>query len=80
MTKIKIIYFASLRQATNIDQEEIETIAKTPDELFEQLQSRYQFKLPKNFIKVAVNEEYAAMNTLIHEGDTVVFIPPVAGG
>jgi molybdopterin converting factor subunit 1 len=29
---------------------------------------------------VAVNQEYAPLNTVLEEGDEVAFIPPVAGG
>jgi len=31
-------------------------------------------------ISVAVNEEYARMTALLHEGDEVAFLPPVSGG
>jgi len=29
---------------------------------------------------VAVNQRYAAMESVVHEGDEVALIPPVAGG
>ncbi len=32
------------------------------------------------FPVVAVNEEYAAEDRLLNDGDVVAFIPPVAGG
>ena len=30
--------------------------------------------------RVAVNAEYAHFETLLHDGDEVVFIPPMSGG
>jgi len=31
-------------------------------------------------VRFAVNQEYVAPETALHEGDEVVFIPPVSGG
>lgn len=34
----------------------------------------------KDTIQVAVNEEYALKEDVIHSGDVCAFIPPVSGG
>lgn len=34
----------------------------------------------RTFVRVAINQEYATWDTLLADGDEVVFIPPVAGG
>jgi molybdopterin converting factor subunit 1 len=31
-------------------------------------------------LAVAVNQEYAALSTTLHEGDEVALLPPVSGG
>jgi molybdopterin converting factor subunit 1 len=31
-------------------------------------------------ISCAVNEDYARLSTLLHDGDEVAFLPPVSGG
>ena len=31
-------------------------------------------------ISAAVNEDFASMRTVLHEGDEVAFLPPVSGG
>ncbi|MDH4032336.1 MAG: MoaD/ThiS family protein, partial [candidate division Zixibacteria bacterium] len=36
--------------------------------------------LDSSVTQVAINEEFATMNTELTDGDQVVFIPPVAGG
>lgn len=36
-------------------------------------------RLPEDPV-VAVNQEYAAPDTILHEDDEVAFLPPVAGG
>lgn len=30
--------------------------------------------------RIAVNREYASLSTILHDGDEVALIPPVAGG
>ncbi len=80
MTQIKIIYFASLKESSQKSEESIETKAKTPRELYEILSKEYAFKLPLELVKVAINEEYSSMDSILKKNDTVVFIPPVAGG
>lgn len=78
--KIHLIYFANVRQMTNVDKETIETLANTPKEIYKELQLKYDFNFPEHFLKVAINENYASFDEELRDGDTVVFIPPVAGG
>jgi molybdopterin converting factor subunit 1 len=77
---IKMKYFASLKDSTNKSCEELSTNSNTANELFEELNNKYEFEIPKEFIKVAINEKYSHMDSPLNENDTVVFIPPVAGG
>jgi len=78
--KISIIYFASLKDQSHKSNEQVQTDAKTVDDLFEELNKVYTFKIPKKNLRVAINEEYKDFSTILNENDTVVFIPPVAGG
>ena len=54
--------------------------ARTPAELYAELTTRHPFTLPKEMLKVAINAEFGDWTQPLAEGDTVVFIPPVAGG
>lgn len=78
--EIKLIYFAKVRQLTGKDQETISTSALNPHEVYIELQKKYDFNFQENYLKVAINEEYSAFDTVLKNGDTLVFIPPVAGG
>lgn len=78
--KIKIIYFASLKDKTQKSQEEIETNAQTINQLYDELNQLHHFPIDKKHIRVAVNEEYQNFDYNLNAMDTVVFIPPVAGG
>ena len=58
----------------------VETAARTPGELFRELSTRHHFTLQPAMLKVAVNAEFQDWTHPLASGDTVVFIPPVAGG
>ena len=56
------------------------TDATTPALLYEELRARHGFTLPADRVRGAVNGEFSAATAVLHDGDEVVFIPPVAGG
>jgi len=78
--KVNIKYFAAMRECCGKSQEILETDASNPQQLFEQICGVYPITLALDTLKVAVNEEYVDFDTPLSEMDTVVFIPPVAGG
>lgn len=77
---VRVQYFAVFREQAGRSDESVSTTAATPAELYAELQSRHPFKLAPQQLKVAINSEFADWNTSLREGDTIVFIPPVAGG
>ena len=78
--KIQIEYFALLKDQSGLASESVDSTAATPSELYQELAERHSFSLPENALKVAVNEDFANWTDALNDGDTVVFIPPVAGG
>ena len=78
--KVTIKYFAAIREATGKDEEVVHTTAKNPSELLQQLKQQYIINFKEAHLKVALNEEYVSFSSPLTERDTVVFIPPVAGG
>ncbi|MCB9059940.1 MAG: molybdopterin converting factor subunit 1 [Halobacteriovoraceae bacterium] len=78
--KIKIKYFAQFREETGKSEEEISTSVSNPEDLYKELSKKYSFLLDAKNIKVAIDEKYVPFNHPLKENDTVVFIPPVAGG
>ncbi len=78
--KVRVEYFASLREEAGIAEEEISTSAATAEELFDELRERHGFTLDRAALKLVVNEEFTEWSQEVKEGDTIVFIPPVAGG
>ncbi len=78
--RVRVQYYALLREQADRSEETISTAARTPRELYDELQARYPFTLPVEMLRVAVNSEFGDWNQPLAEGDAVVFIPPVAGG
>ena len=78
--KIKIKYFANLREQSQKNKEELLSDFKNPSELYLFLKEKYHFSLSEKEIKVAINGEYQDFQTELKEGDVITFIPPVAGG
>lgn len=77
---VQLQYFAQLREQRGVGQETLTTTAQTPEELYLELQQRHGFTLPREMVKVSINQAFQPMNTPLKEADQVVFIPPVAGG
>jgi molybdopterin converting factor subunit 1 len=78
--KIRVQYFALLREQAGRSDESITTTAHTPRDLYEELRKRYPFSLAPEMLRVAVNTEFGDWSQQLADGDAVVFIPPVAGG
>lgn len=77
---IQVQYFAILREQRGISAESVSTAADTPRALYEELRQRHGLSVPPELLRIAVNEEFAEWDTPLEPHDTVVFIPPVAGG
>jgi molybdopterin-guanine dinucleotide biosynthesis protein A len=78
--QLKIQYYALMREQAGRSDETLETAASTPADLYSELKARYGFTLSREQLKVAVNSEFASWSRKLAAGDSVVFIPPVAGG
>jgi molybdopterin converting factor subunit 1 len=78
--KLKIQYYALMREQAGRSEETLETSSATPADLYGELIARYGFTLAREQLKVAVNSEFSDWSRLLTAGDAVVFIPPVAGG
>ena len=78
---INVLYFASLADEANCHEEKIKVPQSTSlTELYEHLSQKHRFSRPQSELRVAVNDYFAKWTDEIYEGDSVVFITPVAGG
>ena len=74
---IRLTLFAGLRQAAGFKDDVVclpqsATVADLLDSRVPHLRTRTFY--------VAVNEEYAQRDTILHDGDEVALLPPVSGG
>jgi molybdopterin synthase sulfur carrier subunit len=76
----RVLYFASLRDRAGMDSELVNSLALDARGLYTELRARHGFALDENRLRVAVNGAFAAWEQHLHEGDEVVFLPPVSGG
>jgi molybdopterin-guanine dinucleotide biosynthesis protein A len=80
LRRLNVRYFALLREQAGRGSEAVQTAARTPRELYEQLQRERGLQLAPQFLRVAVNDEFGDWQQPLADGDTVAFLPPVAGG
>ena len=78
---ITVLYFASLADKSHKGSEPLTLETGTSlTELYDSLQNHYQFRQQPAELRVAINDEFASWDEAIKDGDTIAFIPPVAGG
>lgn len=77
---VRVEYFAQLREASGKSGEQVRVRAAGLADLYQQLQRQYAFPLAVSSLRVAVNHAIADWNAPLRDGDTVTFLPPVAGG
>ena len=80
MTRVMVLYFASLRDAAHVASETILTQAADLGALYAELQARHGFDMPRDRLRVAVDGAFAHWDDVPHDGCEVAFIPPVSGG
>jgi molybdopterin converting factor subunit 1 len=80
--KVRLLFFAILRDITGKSEAEVDLpegtrAADVWNRLRQQHRQLIAYERPP---MTAVNESYVDPEQLLHEGDEVAFIPPVAGG
>ncbi len=83
---MKILYFAWLRQRVGAGEETVDPPAEVRDVagLVEWLKTRgpghAEALRDTSAIRIAVNQEFAAMDAAIAPGDEIALFPPMTGG
>ncbi len=77
---VRVQYFARLREERGCPEEKVRTEADRVDRLYEELAARHGLTLTREDLRVAVNDVFTSWGRELTDGDTVTFVPPVAGG
>ena len=80
--KVRVKFFAILRERAGTAEliQELSEGATVAD-LWRGLQRQFpRLDVPGIRLLYAVNQNYVGVNDMLHDGDEVVFIPPVSGG
>ena len=82
--KIKILYFAWLRERIGKSSEVIETEAKTVEQLIKDLrlkEERYDFAFSDlSSVRVALDQTLSTFDSSLKNVNEVAFFPPMTGG
>lgn len=80
MARLRLLYFASLRDAAGMAGETVESDAVDLRALYEAQRRRHGFALPVERLRVAVDGAFVRWDDAVGDGSEVAFIPPVSGG
>ena len=80
MAVVRLLYFASLREAAGRDEEDLESAAPDLAALYGEVAARHGLQWPRERLRVAVDGAFARWDDALREGSEVAFIPPVSGG
>jgi len=80
--RVKVRLFASLREAAGRSEVVLELRGgATAEDAWGRLAADFPALLPRRLsLALSVNRRYAAFDTVLQEGDEIVFVPPVSGG
>ncbi len=81
---ITLKYFASLRAIAGKEEEHLDlgnqTTVQRLSEVLAESNPQIGEMIQGKKIMVSVNQDVAALDTVIHDGDEVAFLPPFSGG
>ena len=80
MARVRLLYFASLREAVGRADEDVVSDAGDLAGLYAEVAARHGLDWPRARLRVAVDGAFADWAQPLRDGSEVVFIPPVSGG
>ncbi|MGC6423945.1 MAG: MoaD/ThiS family protein [Lentimonas sp.] len=78
--QIQILYFAQLADLAGKTEETIELSDPSPSALYTKLKCAHNFPHEFKQLQVAINHELSSHDRALRDGDSIAFLPPMAGG
>ena len=78
--QLRIRYFALLREQRGLSEETLSSEHSDPAKLYDALRQKHGLSLTSESLQIAINDEFMPWSTPLKNGDTIVFLPPMAGG
>lgn len=78
--RVEVLYFGVLKDKMGVSGEALEAADRSDVREVLRLARRGDVGGSWGTLAVAVNREYASLETVLHEGDEVALLPPVSGG
>lgn len=80
--RVKVLYFGQAREAAGTGEEDLSLPSRSSVKALvgKSMEAHRRLGELSGVMRVAVNEEIAADDDRLSDGDTVAFLPPVAGG
>jgi molybdopterin converting factor small subunit len=75
-----VCYFGLLAERRGLAEEGVQSDACTPAELYAELNGKHGLGLDTADFRVAVNDEFAAWDRPLQNGDRIALLPPMSGG
>ena len=80
MKQFTVKWFAAYRDATGLEQEQVQSAAQSPAELFAEMMQHHPDLAQYSRALVAINDDMAQWDATLQGGENILFFPPVAGG
>ena len=78
--RYQIGYFGLLADRRGLSSETITHPPATPADLYREISAAHELGLAMDDIRAAVNDEFAAWDRPLEDGDHIAFLPPMSGG
>jgi len=78
--RVRVLYFASLRDAAGCDEETLDIATMPLAQLYDDARTRHGFAFPRERLRVAIDGAFSNWDAELRDGAEIAFIPPVSGG